>query len=135
LLPGGAHLTAAVMYASLSTSPSSFDVLAGMLANPASCIALASQSPELSPVNILPVLLPPCAAGASPAINSRAFGSPQLGSGRAQYSSFAKRFTFSCPTCLMYRDSLGHSAHFVTCALSLRSFSPLTVTPSNEVHY
>jgi hypothetical protein len=34
-------------------------LLVGMLANPVWCIALANQSPELSPVNILPVLLPP----------------------------------------------------------------------------
>jgi hypothetical protein len=29
-----------------------------------------SQSPEESPVNILPVLFPPCAAGANPTIKS-----------------------------------------------------------------
>jgi hypothetical protein len=107
-----------------------------MLANPVSCIAFASQSPELSPVNILPVLLPPCAAGASPTINNRACGSPQLGNGRAQYSSSANLFTLSWPTFLMYCVSLGHNAHLVTCSLSLHSFSEeLTVAPIKAVHY
>ena len=59
LLLGGAHLTAAVINASLKINPSFLDMLVGLFANPVSYKALTSQSPELSPVNILPVLFPP----------------------------------------------------------------------------
>src|SRR5437867_8694460 len=97
-----------------------------MFANPVSYIALASQSPELSPVNILPVLLPPCAAGASPTISSLAFGSPQLGTGRAQYASSTNLLTLFRPTCLTYFANLGHNAHLVILELSTRSFSAST---------
>jgi hypothetical protein len=54
LLCGGAHFTAAVIYEPLSTSLSSLDRLIGFFANPVSNMALTIQSPELSPVNILP---------------------------------------------------------------------------------
>lgn len=59
LLIGGAHLRTAVMYASFNMSLSFLDWLVGIFANPVSNIAFATHSPELSPVNILPVLLPP----------------------------------------------------------------------------
>ena len=38
---------------------------------------LNKKSPDLSPVKALPVLVPPCAAGARPTINSFAFISPK----------------------------------------------------------
>jgi hypothetical protein len=47
------------MYASFNMSLSFLDWLVGIFANPVSNIAFATHSPELSPVNILPVLLPP----------------------------------------------------------------------------
>ena len=65
VLLGGAHLTAVLMNTSFNKSPSFLDSLLEIFANPVSYNALATQSPELSPVNNLPVLLPPCAAGAS----------------------------------------------------------------------
>ena len=40
--------------------------------------------PDLSPVNALPVLVPPCAAGARPRIISLAFVSPKPVTGFAQ---------------------------------------------------
>lgn len=59
----------------------------GFDANPLSNSTFDTQSPELSPVNILPVLFPPWAAGARPTISICAFGSPKLGKGRPQYCS------------------------------------------------
>ena len=61
-----------------------FDILVGLFANPVSNNAFTSQSPELSPVNILPVLFPPFAAGANPITNNLALGSPKVGTGFAQ---------------------------------------------------
>src|SRR6266704_6726275 len=45
-----------------------------------------------------PVRLAPCAAGASPTSRSRAAGSPNPGTGRAQYVQARKRATLSRPT-------------------------------------
>jgi hypothetical protein len=63
LVGGGAHLTAAVTHASVSTSPSSIATDSGWLASPARYIARNSQSPLRSPVNTRPVRFAPCAAG------------------------------------------------------------------------
>ena len=84
LLSGGAHRIAAVMYASFSSRPSPACVDVGWLANEAWWSASNNQSPLRSPVNILPVRLPPWAAGARPTRRSRARGSPNPGSGFAQ---------------------------------------------------
>src|SRR5947208_6006105 len=65
LLPGGAQRSAAVMYASRRRRPSPRCREVGRLAKPAWWSASKSQSPLRSPVNIRPVRLPPCAAGAS----------------------------------------------------------------------
>jgi hypothetical protein len=45
---------------------------------------LNRKSPDLSPVKALPVLVPPCAAGARPTINSLASISPNPVTGLAQ---------------------------------------------------
>jgi len=45
---------------------------------------LKRKSPDLSPVKALPVLVPPCAAGARPTINSLALISPNPVTGLAQ---------------------------------------------------
>ncbi len=87
LLSGGAHRTAAATYASCSSSPSSDDTDVAWFAKPSRCNEPKSQSPERSPVKTRPVRFPPCAAGASPAISTRACGSPKPGTGRPQYVS------------------------------------------------
>ena len=84
LFIGGAHFTMEVTYASDRSNPSLIDTLYGLLAKPVSNIAFINHSPELSPVNILPVLLPPLAAGAKPIINNLALGSPKDGTGFVQ---------------------------------------------------
>ena len=61
--------------------------------SPARLSAAIRKSPDAptpSPVNTRPVRFAPCAAGASPRISMRAFGSPKPGTGRAQYTSFSK---------------------------------------------
>ncbi len=59
----------------------------------------AAPAPSLpSPVNMRPVRLAPCAAGASPTINKGAFASPNPGTGRAQYSSLANARFRTRPT-------------------------------------
>ena len=45
---------------------------------------LNKNSPDLSPVKARPVLVPPCAAGASPKIKSLAFVSPNPVTGLPQ---------------------------------------------------
>src|SRR5579885_1406846 len=87
--------------------------LVGLFANPKLKSTLASQSPELSPVNILPVLLPPCAAGANPIINSLALISPKLGRGFPQYFSSKNLLVFFIDIWCMYWESLGHFLHLV----------------------
>ena len=74
----------AVTYASSNFKPSSRETLVGCEAKPVSYSARKSQSPERSPVNMRPVRLPPWAAGASPRIKTRAFGSPNEGTGFPQ---------------------------------------------------
>ncbi len=84
MFSGGAQRHGATMNASRKRSPSSRCTLVGWLANPARCSAAKRKSPLRSPVNMRPVRLPPCAAGASPTSTSRAAGSPNPGTGRAQ---------------------------------------------------
>ena len=48
---------------------------------------LNKKSPDLSPVNALPVLVPPCAAGAKPKIINFALLSPKPVTGLPQYFS------------------------------------------------
>ncbi|CAM5696374.1 hypothetical protein SALBM311S_01050 [Streptomyces alboniger] len=73
-----------------SSRPSSAETEVGCEASPTSYSASYSTSPERSPVNIRPVRLPPCAAGARPTISIRAFGGPKPGTGRPQYVQSAK---------------------------------------------
>ena len=84
LLSGGAQRHAAEMYASVNISPSPRPREVGWLANPARCSAAYRKSPELSPVNMRPVRLAPCAPGARPTIRTRAAGSPKPGTGLPQ---------------------------------------------------
>ena len=84
LLAGGAQRLIALTQAPRRRNPSSALTEVGLFASPARCIAANSQSPERSPVNIRPVRLAPCAAGASPITTIAARGSPKPGSGRAQ---------------------------------------------------
>ena len=79
LLSGGAQRTAALMYASVSFSPSSRETLVGCEAKPVANKTLYRKSPELSPVNIRPVRLAPWAPGASPIRSSRALGIAKAG--------------------------------------------------------
>ena len=65
-LAGGAQRTGAVTRTSVRVRPSSRDVEVACDANPVRCIAANRKSPERSPVNIRPVRLAPCAAGARP---------------------------------------------------------------------
>ena len=83
-LAGGAQRTAALTQAPSRRRPSSALREVGWLARPARCSAAYSQSPERSPVNIRPVRLAPCAAGARPIRTIAAAGSPKPGTGRAQ---------------------------------------------------
>src|SRR6185369_473432 len=52
--------------------------------------------PDWSPVNGRPVRFDPCAPGAKPSTITLAFGSPNPGTGLAQYSHsmYARRFSF-----------------------------------------
>src|SRR5919112_4879627 len=111
LLLGGAHLTAATIYAPFKMSPSFLNRLVGIFAKPVRNNAFATQSPELSPVNILPVLFPPCAAGARPMMIKLALRSPNPHTGLDQYSIFLNLLTFLVPTFLMYSDNLIHLLH------------------------
>ena len=65
-------------------SPSSRATDSAWLASPTRCSDANRKSPERSPVKIRPVRLPPCAAGASPRIRTRAAGSPKPCIGRPQ---------------------------------------------------
>ncbi|MDQ6724024.1 MAG: hypothetical protein M3Z01_07155 [Thermoproteota archaeon] len=49
----------ALIHASFKKYPSFCEILVDLFANPVSNSAFANQLPEPSPVNILPVLLPP----------------------------------------------------------------------------
>src|SRR5690606_8263068 len=93
LLSGGAQWHTAVILT--PTSRRSGSSSSGEVASPARCNARYSQSPERSPVNILPVRFPPWAAGARPTTRIGASIGPNEGTGRPQYSSEAKAARFS----------------------------------------
>ena len=88
------------------------------MANPVRCIAANRKSPERSPVNIRPVRLAPCAAGARPTTSTEAAGSPKPGTGRAQYVSSRNAARFSTPTSSRHATSRGHARHVGTTASS-----------------
>ena len=69
-------------------------------------------------MNIRPVRLAPCAAGARPTINRRACGSPKPGTGRPQYFSSLYAARFSRAIFSRHSTSLGHLRHRVTSASS-----------------
>ena len=56
----------------------------GLFDIPASYSDLNKKSPDLSPVNALPVLVPPCAAGAKPIIANFELIFPKPGTGFPQ---------------------------------------------------
>ncbi len=68
----------------LSRSPSIELSEVGLFANPKSKSARISQLPDWSPVNIRPVLFPPCAAGAKPMNKTFGSRSPNPGTGFPQ---------------------------------------------------
>jgi hypothetical protein len=108
LLSGGTHLHTAVISRSFSFNPSSRFRDCGWLANPALFKALNRNTPEASPVNILPVRLEPCAPGASPITINRPPMSPKAGTGFPQYSqSWYARFFFTA-TLSRYSTNRGH---------------------------
>src|SRR5947209_777391 len=108
------------MYASLRRSPSSRETLCGCEANPFSYSARYRKSPLRSPVNMRPVRLPPCAAGASPMRTSRAAGSPNPGTGRAQYVHVPNRRTLMRATSSRHATSRGQARHSTMSACSPR---------------
>ena len=61
---------------SVNVRPSSRAVDVACDANPVRCIAANRKSPERSPVNIRPVRLAPCAAGARPTLAALAGSAP-----------------------------------------------------------
>ncbi len=69
-------------------------------------------------MNIRPVRLAPCAAGASPTISSRGFGDPKLGTGRPQYGWSAKARRLDSATSSRQPTSRGHARHTLTIASS-----------------
>src|SRR5208283_4557612 len=89
-LAGGAQRTGATIRIWLARNPSAASTLVGEFTRPARYSAAYSWSPERSPVNIRPVRLAPCAAGANPTISSRGRSDPQPGTGRPQYGWSAK---------------------------------------------
>ncbi len=60
------------------------------------------EPPAPSPVKFRPVRFAPCAAGARPMRTMRAAGSPNPGTGRAQYVSSRNAARFSRPMRLQY---------------------------------
>jgi hypothetical protein len=67
-------------------------------------------------VKIRPVRLPPCAAGASPAITTRGAGSPQPATGRPQYGWSANDRRLVVATSSRHSTSRGHARHTETIA-------------------
>ena len=78
--------------------------------SPARCSAANRKSPERSPVKIRPVRLPPCAAGASPRISTRAAGSPKPGHRPAPVVLVAKRRPLLARDLLAPLDEAGAAA-------------------------
>ena len=77
LFSGGAQRAAATMRVPMIRCPSPAVTLVGCAARPDRYSDANRKSPLRSPVNTRPVLLPPCAAGASPTMRSDGAGSPQ----------------------------------------------------------
>ena len=111
LFSGGAHLTAATIRAPISRCPSPARTLAGCAASPHRYSDANRKSPLRSPVKIRPVLLPPCAAGASPTMRTDGAGSPQPAIGRPQYCSAAKDLRRSAATSSRQATRRGHARH------------------------
>ena len=114
LLSGGAHFTTDDTHAPVNARPSSDETDSACDANPARYIARYNQSPLLSPVNMRPVLLAPCAAGAKPTTQTVAFGSPNPGTALPQYSSLRKDARLSRATDSRHSTNRGHDRHSQT---------------------
>ena len=84
LSSGGTHFKILVIYVDLSFRPSFKFSEVDWLEIFALCRHLNKNSPDLSPVKALPVLVPPWAAGARPNIKSLALVSPNPDTGLPQ---------------------------------------------------
>ena len=69
-------------------------------------------------MNIRPVRLAPCAAGASPTINNRGRSDPQPGTGRPQYGWSAKARRLTTATSSRQLTSRGQARHTLIAASS-----------------
>jgi hypothetical protein len=69
-------------------------------------------------VNMRPVLLAPCAAGARPITHTDADGSPKPGTPLPQYSSSRNDARFSTATDSRHSTNRGHATHALTSARS-----------------
>ena len=107
LFSGGAQLTAATMRVPMSRCPSPAVTLVGCAARPDWYSDANRKSPLRSPVKTLPVLLSPCAAGASPRMRIDGGGSPQPAIGRPQYYSAAKDLRQTAATSPARRPAAG----------------------------
>ena len=86
------------------------------------------KSPDLSPVKALPVLVPPCAAGAKPIIINFALVSPKPVTGFPQYFSFIFCFLFSSDIFFIKLVNRGHFLH-----LTIVLFNFLNLMFINEI--
>jgi len=127
LLSGGAQRQTALIYTSFRVNPSSLFDEEGWLANPARCSAAYKKLPDESPVNMRPVRFEPCAPGASPTTNRRAWWSPNPGTGLPQYSQSRYALRRFRATSSRQATSRGHLRHWIT---SLSWFSQLIITKS-----
>ena len=84
LSSGGTHLSILVIYVDFNFKLSFILFEKGVLEIPTSYKHLNKNSPDLSPVNALPVLVPPWAAGAKPIIANFEFKFPKPGTGLPQ---------------------------------------------------
>ena len=71
------------------------------------------KSEDLSPVNTLPVLVPPCAAGAKPTNNIFALVSPKPVIGFPQYFSFKNCFLLVFTILSLNLIRRGHCLHLI----------------------
>ena len=83
---------------------------------------LTKKSADLSPVNTLPVLVPPCAAGAKPTKRIFPFASPKPVMGLPQYFSLMNCFLLFCDIFFLNLTSLEHFLHLI---IDLFNFSNL----------
>src|SRR5438034_2836865 len=86
--------------------------------------------PTPSPVNTRPVRLAPCAAGARPTRSSRARGSPNPGTGRAQYVSSRNARRFSRPMRWQYSRRRAQRSHETIAA---RTCSSRVIVPPRKL--